>query len=334
MELKYPLVIVVGIVIFIGFIFMRPKKTDTYKEGKKVANTKYVKELSYYKQLIRKYKIWSVLIKGFCMLAMIGSLVLLARPITIDTQTQEQYNRDIFLCMDVSSSVNELNEEIVKSLKEVVQGLKGERFGITIFNTSSVLLVPLTDDYDYVLETLDTLEKSFEVNNSFDFSMDTYSLRKYITSGTLLGASTRGSSIPGDGLASCVYNFPNLEEERTRVILFTTDNDLQGEPIFTLDEAAQISQDKHITVYGIAPHTIQDEDKEGLKNAIEKTGGEYYTEDSASTVDSIIENIERKEKSLMQGAKETKEIDQPLIPFIIILVSVIILCILNKKVKV
>ena len=36
--------------------------------------------------------------------------------------------------MDVSASVNELNEEIVKSLKEVVQGLKGERFGITIFN--------------------------------------------------------------------------------------------------------------------------------------------------------------------------------------------------------
>ena len=334
MELKYPLVIVVGIIILICFIFVKPKKMDTYKEGKKVANTKYIKELSYYQGLIKKYKMWSALIKSICIIAIIGALVLLARPITIDTQTQEQYNRDIFLCMDVSASVNELNEEIVKSLKEVVQGLKGERFGITIFNTSSVLLVPLTDDYDYVLETLDTLEKSFGANNNFDISRDTYSLRKYIISGTVVGAETRGSSIPGDGLASCIYNFPNLEEERTRVILFTTDNELAGEPIVTLDEAAQISQDRNVTVYAIAPHTIQDDDKEELKTAIEKTGGEYYTEDSTSTVDSIIENIEQKEKSLIKGAKETREIDQPLIPFIIILVSVIILCILSKKVKV
>ncbi len=31
--------------------------------------------------------------------------------------------------MDVSTSVNELNKELVKNLKETVKELKGERFG-------------------------------------------------------------------------------------------------------------------------------------------------------------------------------------------------------------
>ena len=90
MELKYPLVIVVGIIILICFIFVKPKKMDTYKEGKKVANTKYIKELSYYQELIKKYKMWSALRKTICIRAIIGALVLLATPITIDTEIEEQ----------------------------------------------------------------------------------------------------------------------------------------------------------------------------------------------------------------------------------------------------
>ena len=74
--------------------------------------------------------------------------------------------------MDISSSVDELNVELCAKLKEVVRRLDGERFGITIFNAKSVLLVPLTNDYEYVLGTLDKLEKSFEV--SFISEIDDY----------------------------------------------------------------------------------------------------------------------------------------------------------------
>jgi hypothetical protein len=50
--------------------------------------------------------------------------------------------------MDVSYSLYELNAELVDSLEDVVAGLDGDRFGVCIYNTSTVLYVPMTDDYD------------------------------------------------------------------------------------------------------------------------------------------------------------------------------------------
>ena len=41
---------------------------------------------------------------------------------------------------------------------ETVSGLDGDRIGISLFNTSSVQYVPMTDDYDFVLRRLEELE--------------------------------------------------------------------------------------------------------------------------------------------------------------------------------
>lgn len=340
MELVYPFVIYIGIPIILLLLIVKFRKSNSYKDGKKVANTKYIKSIPYYKNVIKKYKLLSYLIKGTSILTIFLSLLLLSRPAIIDTNEPSLYNRDIFLCMDVSFSVNKLNEEVVKSLKNIVSSLKGERFGISIFNTSSVLLVPLTDDYDYVISVLDTLNESFNLTNSnytstYNVENRSY-LQNYIQSGTMIGDETRGSSIIGDGLASCIYNFSNLEENRTRIIIFSTDNELEGTPLVTLQEAAQIAKRKNITIFGIAPKTIgtrSEKDKTEFKKAVETTGGTLYTENSGTTISSIIDNIEQQQKTLMKGQKETRKIDKPQIPFIILVGSLLLLFILNKKVN-
>lgn len=244
MELIYPFVIYISVPIILALLILKFRKTNSYKDGKKVANTKYIKNIPYYKDVMKRYKILSYSVKGICLVSIFLSLLLLSRPASIDTNASLMYNRDIFLCMDVSNSVNELNEELVKSLKNIVNGLKGERFGISIFNASSVLLVPLTDDYDYVISVLDTLSESFKMNNSngtYDTENKWY-LRQYIAGGTLIGTDDRGSSIIGDGLASCIYSFSNLEEDRTRIIIFSTDNELEGTPIVTIRRSSGNSQ--------------------------------------------------------------------------------------------
>lgn len=334
MELAYPLALFIGIPLLVILIILKFKKKETYKQGKKIANTEYTKNLDYYKQILRKYKILTFSIKTICVISIIISLILLARPSKVQSTESKKYNRDIILCMDVSTSVVELDGNLVEEMKETVKKLKGERFGISIFNTSSNMVVPLTDDYEYVLDSLDKLEKSLDSYGNYGLG-NTMTASLYTEAGTLVGNEKRGSSIIGDGLASAIFSFPNLEEERTRIIIFSTDNDdasTKG-PIVTLSKAGQIAKDRGIIVYALCPELTTDKDKQGLRKAVETTGGSLYTETSSETVSDIVQKIEKTKKTEIQGTKETKRLDKPEIPFIILCISICILFILNKKVK-
>lgn len=333
MELMYPFVILVIIVILIFVLVIKNKKDDKYKNGIKVANTQYIKSIPYYKEIVKKQKFFSAIVICFAIISIIFSSILIARPVTSKVTEETKYSRDIFLCMDVSTSVNDLNENLVSTLKDTVKNLQGDRVGISIFNTSSTLIVPLTDDYDYVLDTLENLQKALKVNNEADYkNEDFYYLQQYIRAGTLVGNPERGSSIISDGLASCVYNFPDLNENRSRIIIFSTDNEMSGEPIITLSEAANLCKEKNITVYPIAPSSVRKTDLEGLKNVAEVTGGKVYTETTSNTTTSIVKNINEKAKSVTKTSVKKDKVDVPFIPFTILVCSILILVILDRKV--
>ena len=64
-------------------------------------------------------------------------------------------------------------------------------------------------------------------------------LYNFISSGTITGNETRGSSLIGTGLAATVNNFAGLGEEgdnRTRVVIISTDNDVMGNEIITMPQ--------------------------------------------------------------------------------------------------
>ncbi|MBR3524114.1 MAG: hypothetical protein IKN87_05495 [Bacilli bacterium] len=333
MELRHPLVLLLIPLIIIIYLFINRKRKNNYIGGSKIANTNYIKESTYYKKKLRSYKIFLFLVKTMCFISIIISVILLSRPARIETRKINEYNRDIFICMDVSLSVNELNEELVDELKKLVKKLDGERIGISIFNTSSVTLVPLTDDYDYLNDTLDQLKTSFHAlgSNGSKYYDENYLYNySYLMSGTLEDNQTKGSSLIGDGLASCVFSFSNLDEKnRTRAIIFTTDNDLAGTPSLTLDEAATISKKKKIVVYGISPKVVTK--KNEFKDAMLKTNGKYYNITDLK-INNIVSDINKTSKTLLDTKKETKEYDIPAFPFIFLLSSIILLFIASRKV--
>lgn len=336
MKLIYPWVIAVGVVVlFVLSVFGRRAKT-TYKEGKKVANTEFIEETELYKKLKRQYHIFSAMALLCLFVAIFCGFILLSRPAKVEQVNTELQNRDIFLCMDISSSVDGLNVELCEELKQVVRQLDGERFGITIFNAKSVLLVPLTNDYEYVLETLDKLSDSFKESikleeNDYDFFADDldFELYNYKYEGTL---SEEGSSLIGDGLASCLYNFPDLTEntERSRMIIFTTDNELNGTPLVTLEEAAKLCKKNEVKVFAVAPEHIVDEDS--FQSSIESTGGKYYKSTSSRVFDDLIDDIEETETSAMNKV-ETIIYDQPQMVFVCMVIFIGLYFVLSRKVK-
>lgn len=331
MELMFPVAIFVGVPIAIILTFITLKGKDVYQKGTKVANTNFLEDTPLYKKLQTEYKIFRIVALVCLWLSLVLAIIMLSRPVKVDVVNRKLHNRDIIICMDISDSVDELNLKICGELKEIVKDLNGERFGITIFNARSVLLVPLTSDYDYVMDTLNTLEDAFEYSISNDdfFSMENSDLYYYKYEGTL---SEFGSSYIGDGLASALYNFPDLKEndERSRIIIFTTDNELNGTPFVTVEEAAELCRMNDVKVFAVTPENIIEE--ASFRNAMNSTGGGHYEATSAQIFDDLKDDIRLTATSAMDDIKITVT-DKPEILFICLLVFITMYFIFSRKVK-
>lgn len=356
MELMYPIAIIICVVLSLVLLFMHPKKKVKYTNGKKVANTKYIKETEYYKEKVKKYKIISNIIKIISAVCIIVTSILIARPVTIQTKSEDKFNRDIFICLDVSTSVAEANYEIVKKFKNILSDIEGDRIGIVIFNTAPVVTCTLTDDYEYVKECLDKIEKQLAIEAQdqklFDEVIETGDYDKYYNAtkdpeedyavlygGTGTNAKEKGSSLIGDGLAGAVFSFPNLktDKERTRIILFSTDNDLQGYETVTLSEACTLCNDYKINLYAYcAINKYSSEQKvESYKIAVEQNAkGKIYKGDLDKTTTNMVKEIKDTKKTLLKTSKKTYAIDHPTIPIITIIISFFILIIIEKRIKI
>ena len=340
MALKYPLVLAAGLPLLAALLvlFHLIRKKTGYRGGPRVANTRFVTELPEYRKLQRIRLIGQILLEGFVIVCLVSTLVLAARPYRTMTVSSGPKKRDIFLCMDVSYSIYNLNYDLVESLEDVVRHLEGDRFGISIFNTSTVLYVPMTDDYDFVLEKLEELKEYFRLQKVYmekygdDYYIPDSELEEYTDlweeldyydAGTLINNQFKGSSLIGEGLASCMYSFPRFEKEaRTRVVLLSTDNaeEARSKPLVGLQEAAQLCKKNDVTVFGIYPdmessnHATSAEyeaDLRDLEQAVGVTGGVCYRESDNLTVEDIVASIQKEEAMIVQEITIVREVDRP-----------------------
>lgn len=351
MELKYPWILIIGIPLLIFLIVFKIKKENKYKTGIKIANTQYAKKMPYYQTKLAQYKILTTVLKTFCIICICISLLLISCPIKVETSETKQHSRDIFICIDASTSVNSATKEFTKSLKEMLNELNGERVGITIFNTTTVLLAPLTDDYDYISEILDNINKAIEEQEKQEKRQDySFYWYDYMFEGTISGNEVRGSSLIGDGLAAGVYKFPELEEDRSRSIILITDNvdsSKKGGAIMTLKEATNLVSEKNINLFSVAPgpgeieadgiYITEEKLEEGrktLKKYTEAIGGHYYEKTTKTDMNDIVSDINKTTKSLINVRTDRRIVGKPEVAFIILIISISVLFILNKKVKI
>ena len=329
MAIKYHIVLYAGLAIalfMLVFVFVKYKKTKKYAGGKKIAGLICQEDEAYFRKRKILYKTGLTATLICCVLVVVSAFLLMAKPYTSRRMQDEKYCRDIILCIDISTSVDYLNENLLDKLKKTVDELQGERFGIVIFNTSPVLLTPLTDDYEYVKDQLDLIAQCLKSRNevnlddAFSSGYDWIYYQSYISSGTLIGNEQRGSSLIGDGLAAAAIDFSDADKERTKVVIFSTDNDIQGTPVATLDEAADICVSNNVTVYGVGTKEMTPENKESMKNAVEKTGGKFYLEEESGSFGEIVSSIEKLSKNLVKVRMVDVETPELLYPFVLMLV--------------
>lgn len=311
----YGCAILATLFVILFFAIPRAKK---YRKGEKIYALTFAKGESYYK----RKKVYYVLLKIVASLFMVATLLsmglVLSRPYKKEIIEETHYSRDIILCMDVSGSVCKVNEQLCQELKTMIAKLNGDRFAIIGYNTSPVLFCPLTDDYDFVNQVLDDIATGCGVMHKAwyeDIKSDDYDYwYNYLFGGTLV-TNERGSSFAGDGLASTVLHFPDLEEDKTRIVIFTSDNDVYergGSQYFTITEAAELCLENKIKVFGIGTTYVPDPDtlqrpievcKQEMEEAVLLTGGEYYLESEVDSYKTIVKSIEKLSKD--PGRTET-----------------------------
>ncbi len=233
-----------------------------------------------------------------CVLAIVAFAAtgLAMRPVHQHAERSQSLNRDVMMCLDVSGSMSRLDAEILQRFSDIASGLRGERIGLTVFSGSAVTVFPLTDDYEFVAQSLEQAVAAMRASNG----------------NFIVGTDEGGTSLIGDGLVSCGIRFDRLDERRARSIIFATDNKLAGVPIMTLDQATAFVADRGIRVYAIAPVDADAQDYAKLAASAQATGGTAYTMTADDTsVAGIIDRISRLERSPIDKGPEIVVTDQP-----------------------
>ena len=323
LEIMYPEIITLSIIIVLIIFWI--KKDKMFKSGIVVANTKYIKNTKYYKKIMNKYRVYKILINIFCILLIIVCSLLTSRIHSLYKVGETINNRDIVLCMDISGSVNSLNANLVKTMKTTVSSLKNERIGITVFDSMPLSLVPLTNDYKYVLSVLDQIDNGLKTKfNPFEPNKSSYTRDLLYNGVQQIDDKGRGYSLVGDGLAYCASSF-NDDNQRTKIIILTTDDDVVGQQLVTVPEAASLCQKENIHIYAIGTKEISLSAKSELEDISKYTNGKYYdyanysTNDIAKEINSLSSSVNVKSTSIY-----TKDYPEKMVYIILVILPLLI----------
>ena len=312
--------IAIAIIIFVAWYQYRLHSHDRdLRRVAVIAHTKTIKMLPAYRKAMRRYRLLMAC-AIVCFLAAVFSLTAVAaRPISRQERDTSSENRDVVLCMDVSGSMRYYQKELLSYFKDIVSSLRGQRISVTIFDGKPANLIPLTDDYDALIEIIDSLSSSFSEYR------DSTSL---VNSNLVIGSS---SSAIGDGVMGCVNSLDLSDSNlRTKSIIIATDNDY-GPNSQSIDimQVARYAEQYGVTFYGIhVPYISAQQKKIEFMEATRITNGSFYSlddyydidytkgvaesrKDAKQTIRSIIDEIMAQETEKMKGAPEIIYTDQP-----------------------
>jgi Ca-activated chloride channel homolog len=289
--------VIIGSITIIGslawYFGRRPHASDT-EEAVWVANSGYMDRIPRFKQWVRRYRALQWAGVGALSIAVVATSIMAARPIDIRTTNGELASRDIVLCLDVSGSMIGYDQQVVEVFADLATSFEGERIALSIFNSTSRTMFPLTDDYALVQEQLEEAKVALDPRLTTSDDIDLIEQYTLFTAGTVGG--TDGSSLIGDGLASCALLFDEVDTDRSRSIVFATDNDLQGDPIYSLQQAADLATDRDITVNGLfgAPSGASSSSSvvEEFRTAVQSTGGLHFFSSDTSAVESMVDQVQ------------------------------------------
>jgi Ca-activated chloride channel family protein len=289
------------VVVVVVVVVRRRRARPSPGASLPVAHRDRLTSLPGYARAVRRYRVLLAALLASVALVLVSAAALSARPAVTATVQPRMENRDIVLCLDVSGSMVDYDKQVLDVFGDLAERFTGERISLVVFNASAVTRFPLTSDYGYIAEQLADLRAEFDSDENEYYR------------GTLFGD---GSSLVGDGLASCAVRFDSPGEQRSRSVILVTDNLIAGEPVFSLAEAGALAEDEGVRVYGINPGDTEAKDylvdlASEFRTVVESTGGAYFPLDDPDAIPSIVERITAEQAAAITGDPQRVLLDQP-----------------------
>jgi hypothetical protein len=280
-------------------------------------------------EVSRQYRLWATLKRiafALLTLAIISSVALIGRPSTVNSEDEQSNTRDIVLCLDVSGSTLPYDREIISTYLDLVSQFQGERIGLSIFNSTSRTVFPLTDDYSLVTKQLSSAKEILGGVQSQD-DIDKMSDKQYQQISDWLDGTQNikdQTSLIGDGLVSCAAMLPGFgyssstqnsnSTQRSASIVLATDNVVSGTPQYTLQQALDLAKNAQISVDGIfagPDASLNDSTTKAMKSQIESDGGVFLSERSGASIDELVREIDTRRGGKSQQASQSSLLDAP-----------------------
>ncbi|WP_083648810.1 VWA domain-containing protein [Cellulosimicrobium sp. CUA-896] len=304
-----------------------------------VANTGYLATVPAFVSWVRRYRALQGLAAVSLLTAVVGAGAVAARPVETDVVVDRLGTRDIVLCLDVSGSMIEYDGAVLRVFSELVDSFEGERIALSIFNSSSRTVFPLTDDYALVQEELQAgVEALDEDPADFDYTggSDDADILVFTTFTAGTTANLAGASLIGDGLASCALQFDEGAADRSRSIILATDNYVSGEPIYTLPQAADLVSSRGITLHGVFGGSARYEgtpEETEYRQVVEAGGGLYFLADDPAAVQGIVDDVVAQQAVELDATPEVIVTDTPTAWFLVTVAGVGLLLVVAWRVR-
>ena len=284
-------------------------------------------------------------------LSLLGSIAVASRPARVFNANEQVSSRDIVLCLDVSGSALPYDREVIQAYLNFIEHFQGERIGLSIFNSTSRTVFPLTDDYrlakkqlQYAANLLGGVQSQKHIDNMQQ--------RQYQEiSDWLEGTQNRknATSLIGDGLVSCAAMLPgfiygaahNNSKKQSRFnrsasIVLATDNVVSGKPEYSLKQALDLTKQAKITVDGLYSGAAQNENDDTtiqMKQLIESHSGVFLSRRNNDSVLNLVTEIEKRHSATPQGSTQSAFSDDPGIWVLLTTVSVVVWLAIAKRMK-
>lgn len=291
---------------------------------RRLANSASLFQLPAVRKRIRAQRWLHALLAVMLVSGLVSAAAIAGRPVRVIERSDALANRDIVLCLDVSTSMVRIDSSVLTTFSEILEDFDGERVGIVAWNSAAQTIVPLTDDYELLRDQLT------ELGDVLDIDPENVTYKQQLAYqeafGGTVNTSINGSSLAGDGLASCAQAFDNQGLERSRSIILATDNqviDPDNEQIYPLPDAAKLLAERKIRLFSIygadedQPYQnlldkTPEESREELKTVTEEQGkGRFYDVEDSGTGGQIVKELEKTEVSALGGRKQTRRTDVP-----------------------
>ena len=135
-----------------------------------------------------------------------------------------------------------------------------------------------------------------------------------------------------------VFSFPDLKTDvkRTRIIIFATDNAVEGTETISLEEACEICNKYKINLYAYCPSVdmniyTSSEKIASYKRAVEQKAN--YTGSLTQMASNIVNEIKETKTSLLKTSKKTYVTDYPEVFLVIIVITFLVLIFVEKRAK-